>query len=282
VTTTPGKPAPKTGKPAQTAPKKMEESGDEESSEEENPTTKTKPAPNGNKKKEDAESGSDESSEIIKKDNPTGSLKRKRNEVDNTVNKKRRVDENGGGTGEGTKIRLGNLSFELDGQVDEIKNQFTDCGEIVNVEMIQRNDGRWAGVVIIEFSSEDAAKKAIEMHDQEFWGRKMSISYPKERGGGAGGKGGFKKDFTEKPEGCNTVFIGNLNYNISEDEVKEFFSQCGDITDVRWPKGEFKGFGWVEFTTTEAPDKAIELAGNDLMGRSIRIDYAAPRKERNF
>jgi len=197
---------------------------DEESSEEEKPATtnktQAKPAQNGNKKGDEEES-EEESSEEIKRINPGDNnqgLKRKRNEVDNSVNKKRKIEGNGGGNGgEGTKVRLGNLSFELDGNVDEIKNQFSECGEIVNVEMIQRHDGRWAGVAIIEFSSEDGAKKALEMHDQDFWGRKMSISYPKERGGGAGGKSGFKKpDSSEKPEVCNTVFIGNLNYNISD------------------------------------------------------------------
>jgi len=275
----------------------MDEESEEESSEEEVKTTPGKPnttqgkpqakPSNGNKKKEEEESsGSEEESSEIKRitpdDNPKG-LKRKRDGVDNTMNKKRKVDGNGGssgGGGEGTKVRLGNLPFDLDGQVDEIKNQFSDCGEIVNVEMINRNDGRWAGVAIIEFKTEDAAKKALGMHDQDFWGRKMNLSYPKPPGG-AGGKGGFKKDVSEKPDGCNTVFIGNLNYNISEDEVKVFFAQCGDIVDVRWPKGEFKGFGWVEFTTTEAPDEAIKLAGSDLMGRAIRIDYAAARKS-NF
>jgi len=294
-TTTTKTPIKSTTAPTSTkvTPAKKEESSEEESSEDETPATtpvKTgnkgvaKPATttpvktNGNKVS-DEESSGEESSEEIKRinpeDNPKG-LKRKRDEVDNSTNKKRKL-ENGGSTNGGgvsVKVRLGNLSFELDGQVDEIKNQFSDCGEILNVEMIARHDGRWAGVAILEFANQDGANKALEMHDQDFWGRKMSLSYPKEPSGGFG----KKKEVSEKPEGCNTVFIGNLNYQITEEEVKEFFSQCGDVRDVRWPKGEFKGFGWVEFSDTDAPDKAIELAGSDLMGRAIRVDYAAPRK----
>jgi len=291
VTTKPGttKTPVKTTAPVTTPAKKVE--SEEESSEEEVKPAKgvAKPAtttPVAKKGKDESSGSEEESSEEIKRitsdDNPKG-LKRKRDEVDNSTNKKRKIENggsNGGSNGGGgsVKVRLGNLSFELDGQVDEIKNQFTDCGEILNVEMIAKQDGRWAGVAILEFASQDGANKALEMHDQDFWGRKMSLSYPKEFGGGA--KGTFKNEVKEKPEGCNTVFIGNLNYQITEEEVKEFFSQCGDVKDVRWPQGEFKGYGWVEFTDTEAPDKAIELAGQDLMGRPVRVDYAAPRKER--
>jgi nucleolin len=199
-----------------------------------------------------------------------GQKRKKPEESGNNFNKKRKLE---GGSGK-TKVRLGNLSFELDGQIDEIKSQFKDCGNIVNVEMISRTDGRFAGVAILEFETEDAASKALEMNDQEFYGRKMNISYSNEA------KSQNTKGISEKPEGCTAVFIGNLNFEITEDQVWELFQDCGDIKECRWPQGDFNGFGWVEFYNTDSTDKAVKKNGNNVLGRPIRVDYAAPRKSR--
>ncbi|ACI64177.1 predicted protein, partial [Thalassiosira pseudonana CCMP1335] len=75
-----------------------------------------------------------------------------------------------------------------------------------------------------------------------------------------------------------TVFVGNLSFHIDEDTVRETFKDCGEIASVRFAEdretGAFKGFGHVEFVESEATDKAVELAGMDVMGRAIRVDYA--------
>jgi len=146
--------------------------------------------------------------------------------------------------------------------------------------MITRRDGKWAGVAILDFAEEASAKNALNKNNEDFYGRKMSVSYSTDR---AGGGGGPKKgtQVSEKPEGCTTIFIGNLNFNITEDQVYEFFQDCGDIKECRWPKGDFTGIGWVEFHDTNATDLAIKKAGTVVMGREIRVDYAAPRKN-NF
>ncbi len=64
--------------------------------------------------------------------------------------------------------------------------------------------------------------------------------------------------------------------------MRETFKDCGEIASVRFAEdretGAFKGFGHVEFVESEATDKAVELAGMDVMGRAIRVDYANDRK----
>ena len=57
---------------------------------------------------------------------------------------------------------------------------------------------------------------------------------------------------------------------------------CGEVSSVRWltdrDTQQFKGCGFVEFADPDsALDKAAKLNGKDLLGRSIRIDFAAPR-----
>jgi nucleolin len=77
------------------------------------------------------------------------------------------------------------------------------------------------------------------------------------------------------------VFVGNLSFNVSEEELSNHFAECGNIVSVRLAvdrdTGRPKGFGHVEFDSTEATDKAMELAGSDLGGRQIRVDYSGPK-----
>jgi len=201
-------------------------------------------------------------------------VKRKREDEGNDANKKRKMNNgDAAGAGAGIKVRLGNLSFELDGRDDEIKKHFEGCGDINSVEMIARRDGKFAGVAIIEFADNDGAQASLKLNDNELYGRKMklSLSTESERPKRPPGQ------LSEKPEGCTTVFIGNLSFEIQEEEVKQFFSDCGDIKECRWPKGD-SGIGWVEFYDTNAPDLAVKKAGEMVKGRAIRVDYAAPRK----
>ncbi|VFQ97772.1 unnamed protein product [Cuscuta campestris] len=81
-------------------------------------------------------------------------------------------------------------------------------------------------------------------------------------------------------QGSKTVFIGNLAWSIGEDDIKTFFKGIGVVKEVRLsklPNGKLKGFGHVDFTTSEAAVKALELAGKDLGGRSLRIDLAVEK-----
>jgi len=82
----------------------------------------------------------------------------------------------------------------------------------------------------------------------------------------------------DQPAGCDTLFAGGLSQTITEEELKEFFSQCGPITTIRWGEdkatGEFKGFAFVVFETPESCAKAYELNGSRVAGRNIRLDFA--------
>lgn len=81
------------------------------------------------------------------------------------------------------------------------------------------------------------------------------------------------------------LFVGSLPYKLTEDEMKEFFSQAGEVVSARIitdrDTGRSKGFGFVEMADDAGGDKAIkELNGKDLMGRPITVNEAKPRVER--
>ncbi|KAL8100560.1 hypothetical protein AgCh_032712 [Apium graveolens] len=81
--------------------------------------------------------------------------------------------------------------------------------------------------------------------------------------------------------GSKTLFMGNLSFRIEESDVIEFFKDAGEVAEVRFTMdretGDFRGFGHVEFATVEAAQKALKLAGRELVGREVRLDLARER-----
>jgi cold-inducible RNA-binding protein len=78
------------------------------------------------------------------------------------------------------------------------------------------------------------------------------------------------------------VFVGNLDFNTSRDEVQSLFAQVGSIRDVFLPtdreSGRPRGFAFVEFESEEDAQKAIEkFNGYELSGRALRVNAAEDR-----
>jgi RNA recognition motif-containing protein len=83
----------------------------------------------------------------------------------------------------------------------------------------------------------------------------------------------------------NKLYVGNLPYTATEDDLKEHFSKAGNVTSVALIKdratGRAKGFGFVEMSSADEAQKAISMFhGQDFMGRTITVNVARPREER--
>ena len=81
--------------------------------------------------------------------------------------------------------------------------------------------------------------------------------------------------------GSCTVFIKNLPFRVTEDEMYEFFEACGEVISVRIATdretGRAKGFGHVQFSSTQSAAKAIGKSGESIQGREVYIDSAEER-----
>ena len=83
----------------------------------------------------------------------------------------------------------------------------------------------------------------------------------------------------------NKVYVGNLSYQLTEDDLRDTFAKAGNVLSVRIitdsMSGRSKGFGFVEMENEEAAKKAIEeLDGTDIQGRNIKVAPARPSRER--
>lgn len=82
------------------------------------------------------------------------------------------------------------------------------------------------------------------------------------------------------------LYVGNLSYNVTEEQLRELFGQAGEIKeialimdrDTRRPKG----FGFVEMGTQVEAQKAIELFNeHELDGRRLTVNFARPKEDRS-
>lgn len=81
----------------------------------------------------------------------------------------------------------------------------------------------------------------------------------------------------------NKLYIGNIPYNLEEEDVESFFSEIGSVKSVKIIKdnvsGRSKGFGFVEMGSEEEASSAMDvLNGKELGGRNIVVKEAKPRE----
>jgi len=81
------------------------------------------------------------------------------------------------------------------------------------------------------------------------------------------------------------IYVGNLPYNTTEDDLHGLFSAYGEVSSAKIimdrDTGRSKGFGFVEMSDGGQGQAAIEaLEGTDLGGRNLRVNEARPREDR--
>ncbi len=82
-----------------------------------------------------------------------------------------------------------------------------------------------------------------------------------------------------------SIYVGNLSYEVKEDDIKGVFAEYGTVKRVQLPTdretGQLRGFGFVEMGTEAEEAAAIEaLDGAEWMGRGLKVNKALPREDR--
>ena len=82
------------------------------------------------------------------------------------------------------------------------------------------------------------------------------------------------------------IYVGNLDYSVTENDLNDTFSTYGNVTSVKLItdkfSGQSKGFGFVEMADNSEADTAIKkLNGTVLKDRNITVNQAKPRGERS-
>ncbi|KAJ0541879.1 putative transcription factor interactor and regulator CCHC(Zn) family [Helianthus annuus] len=177
-----------------------------------------------------------------------------------------------------TKIYVGGIPYYS--TVDDIQSFFEGCGSITDIDCLKFPEtGKFNGIAMISFRTEAAAKRALALDGSDMGGLSLKIQpYKATR---------EKKvsDFAPAMlKGYNRIYVGNLSWDMTEDELKKFFSDC-TISSVRLGKdketGEFKGFAHVDFADSLSLTMALKLDQKPLFGRPVRVRCAVPPKSAN-
>lgn len=83
----------------------------------------------------------------------------------------------------------------------------------------------------------------------------------------------------------NKLYVGGIPYSSTEETLKEYFSQAGAVESAKIitdkMTGRSKGFGFVEMSSEEDAQKAVEMFdGKEFEGRSLKVNEARPMEER--
>jgi len=81
------------------------------------------------------------------------------------------------------------------------------------------------------------------------------------------------------------LFVGNLPFSVSENDLQDYFAQAGAVVSVNVMQdrntGRSRGFAFVEMNTQAEAEAAIgQLHGKEFQGRALTVNVARPREER--
>lgn len=191
-------------------------------------------------------------------------------------------------------IFVGRLAWAID--ESRLAQEFAQFGSIQSTKVIKdRMTGRSKGFGYVEFSSPAEAQAALSLSGTEIEGMAVNvdISQPRvERAPrqyqSAGGSGGYQAPREPrtypKSEPSTTVFVGNLSFQATEQDIASTFAECGPISHIRLPRyhdtGKMKGYAYLEFQDLDSATKCIKLQDVQIAGRPVRLDYSQPRPER--
>ena len=91
---------------------------------------------------------------------------------------------------------------------------------------------------------------------------------------------------TLKHHMSNKLFVGNLSFNTTENDLQDAFAAFGTVTEANLmmdrATGRARGFGFVTMSSAEEAQKAIEgMNGKSIDGRALTVNLAKPREERS-
>ena len=84
----------------------------------------------------------------------------------------------------------------------------------------------------------------------------------------------------------NKLFVGNLSFNVTENDLQDMFAAHGSVTEANLMTdrmtGRPRGFGFVTMSSAQEADAAVNaLNGKEVDGRALTVNIARPREERS-
>ncbi|XP_065351426.1 RNA-binding protein squid-like isoform X2 [Cloeon dipterum] len=160
------------------------------------------------------------------------------------------------------KLFVGGLSWETTDK--ELREHFSKFGEIESINVkTDPNTGRSRGFAFIVFGTAEGLEKALNAGDHVINSKKVDPKKAKARHG--------------------KIFVGGLPTDLSDDEIKAFFSNFGVIMEVEMPfdkvKNQRKGFCFITFESDQVVQELLKTPKQTINGKEVDVKKATPRPE---
>lgn len=179
----------------------------------------------------------------------------------------------GGSNPPSVKLFVGNFSDDAD--EDMLREMFQVCGTITDVHVPKDEiTGLNRGHAYVSFSTiEEAMDAHGTLNGMDLAGKSVHIDYAEVKARPA------RAPVASDRAPSLKLFVGSVSKDATEDDLRELFQPCGELTDVYVAKdadtGAGRGFAFVSYSTVDEAIAAMNtLNGAELAGESIRLDYA--------
>ncbi|XP_005730377.1 nucleolin [Pundamilia nyererei] len=274
---TPAKPAAKAAKAQPAKEESSEEDDDEDDDDDSEEEMDTTPAPAATKAKkagmvkakeeseddeEDDEDDDDEEDDDEEEEEKPTAAKRKAESKKDTPPAKKAKSE-----GQVFSLFVGNLNSSKD--FDEIKASLRKFFSKNGLEITDVRLGGNKKFGYVDFASEEDLQKGLELNGKKVMGQEVKLEKARSKEG---------SQDTKKEKDARTLFVKNLPFSATADDLKEIFK---DAVEIRVPPGQNtsnKGIAYVEFKTEADAERTMEeTQGSEVQGRSIIIDYTGEK-----
>jgi len=191
-----------------------------------------------------------------------------------------------------TKLYVGNISYDT--TAEDLADLFSPYGKVVDTYLpVDNASGTPRGFAFVTLSSDDVDAAIQDIDGIEFNGRCIVVNKPLPRGEkvNRGREGGREGRTTSSPQASsrrnadssNTakLYVGNLSFDTTEEDVRSLFEPFGQLTDVYVPvdqgTGRRRGFAFVTLNADEASTAIEETDGLEVDGRVLRVNAAQPK-----
>lgn len=160
------------------------------------------------------------------------------------------------------KLFVGGLSWETSDK--ELKEHFSQYGDIESINVkTDPNTGRSRGFAFIVYKSADSIDKVVSAGDHVINNKKVDPKKAKARYG--------------------KIFVGGLTSEISDEEIKTFFGQFGNIVEVEMPfdkqKNQRKGFCFITFDSEQVVNELLKTPKQTISGKEVDVKKATPKPD---
>ncbi|NWW84401.1 NUCL protein, partial [Rhynochetos jubatus] len=166
---------------------------------------------------------------------------------------------------------VGNLTSSKD--YEELKTGIKEFFGKKNIEALDVRIGASKRFGYVDFASAEDLEKALQLNGKKLMGLEVKLEKAKS-------KETMKEN--KKERDARTLFVKNLPYRLTEEEIKDVFENAMEIRIVMNKEGNSKGMAYVEFKTEAEANKAMEeKQGTEIDGRAMVIDFTGEKSHQD-